>query len=456
MYAVKITYRREKTNNRPTGRFHGAGLQFWLVFSAILDFAPLVNAICLVIDRLHRGFLGAYGNTWVETPAFDRLAAESFAFDQMLIDSPRLGPLYRSYWQGLHALAPDVEGRASLPALLREAGVRSTLMTDDRAVREHPLAIEFDEVVEIDPPWQSQMAAEGAYDETHLARCFFQIIEWVQARGTGRRPFFLWCHLASLGTTWDAPAECRERYWGESDPPLLTTADVPDRMLPPGFDPDDLLVYTQAYAGQIALLDTCLGGFLEVLDEGAARAPSRSDGRRTLLAVTAARGFPMGEHLRLGPCDEALHGELVHVPLLLRFPDRQGATARSQALVEPADLWRTFLDWWPEVAAPLSPTGVSLLPLVRGERSTTRDRLVIAGAGRERAIRTPAWYLRKAEPPELYVKPDDFWEVNEVAVRCQEVVECLLDAADRFEQTIYSGSVAELPPLSDVLVEGLE
>ena len=66
----------------------------------------LVNAICLVIDRLHRGFLGAYGNTWIETPAFDRLAAESFVFDQMLVDSPRLGPLYRSFWQGWHALAP--------------------------------------------------------------------------------------------------------------------------------------------------------------------------------------------------------------------------------------------------------------------------------------------------------------------------------------------------------------
>jgi hypothetical protein len=95
------------------------------------------------------------------------------------------------------------------------------------------------------------------------------------------------------------------------------------------------------------------------------------------------------------------------------------------------------------------------LQLARNERTSTRDRLVVAGADRERAIRTPAWYLRKTEPPELYVKPDDFWEVNDVAVRCQEVVECLLDAADRFEQTIYSGSVADLPALSDVLVEGL-
>jgi hypothetical protein len=33
--------------------------------------------------------------------------------------------------------------------------------------------------------------------------------------------------------------------------------------------------------------------------------------------------------------------------------------------------------------------------------------------------------------------------------------ECLLDAADQFEQAIYSGTLAQLPPLNDVLVEGL-
>jgi arylsulfatase A-like enzyme len=289
------------------------------------------------------------------------LAAESFIFDQMLVDSPQLGPLYRSFWQGWHALAPAVENRPTLPALLREAGVQCTLLTDENAVIAHPLAIEFDNCIQIDPPWQSQMAAEGAYEETHLARCFLQIIDWVQ---TAKRPFFLWCHLSSLGTTWDAPQECRERYWDESDPPLLSTADVPDRMLKPGFDPDELLVYTQAYAGQIALLDTCLGGFLQVLDD-------LPLAHKTMLALTAARGLPMGEHLRIGPCDEALHGELVHVPLFLRFPERLGASARSQALVEPADLWATLLDRW-KIVVPPSPTATTLMPLVREEPSNRR------------------------------------------------------------------------------------
>ena len=35
------------------------------------------NILCLAVDRLNADFLGAYGNAWVETPAFDALAAES-------------------------------------------------------------------------------------------------------------------------------------------------------------------------------------------------------------------------------------------------------------------------------------------------------------------------------------------------------------------------------------------
>ena len=90
-------------------------------------------------------------------------------------------------------------------------------------------------------------------------------------------------------------------------------------------------------------------------------------------------------------------------------------------------------------ARPASPTGHSLLPLMRGDFHSHRNRIVVASPGQERAIRTPAWHLRKTEPPELYAKPDDFWETNNVAIRCQEVVESLLDAADRFEQAIYGG-----------------
>jgi hypothetical protein len=435
-----------------------------------------MNAICLVVDRLHAGYVGALGNTWVDTPALDRLATESLVCDQMLVDSPQLELLYRSYWQGWHALCPPPpRERPTLAGLLRDAEVTSALLTDDPAVREHPLAADFDDLIPLDPPWQERAAGPGRIEDTHLARCFIQVIDWLQA---ARRPFLLWCHLGSLGATWDAPPEFRRRYWEEGDPPPPATSEVPDRPLPPDADPDELLGVSQAYAGQVSLLDACLGGLEEFLRQSKLA-------RDTALVLCSARGFPLGDHGRIGPGDEALYGELVHVPLWLRLPGGPGkkgekgekgegekgdspifaaschknwdsplAAARSQALVEPADVWATLLDCW-GIAGPASPTAASLLPLARGESVPPRDRLCIAGRNGQRAIRTPAWYLRRAAVTELFAKPDDFWEVNNVAVRCPEVVECLEDALAQFAAAL-PGRAAELPALSDVLLHGLE
>jgi arylsulfatase A-like enzyme len=405
-----------------------------------------MNAICLVIDRLHAGHLGPYGNTWIETPAIDRLAAESFTFDHALVDSPRLASLYRSYWEGWHALCPTEppEDRPTLIALLREAGVNTALLTDELVVARHRLAGEFDHLIELDPPWEAQGAEQ--IEQTHLAQCFVQAVDWLQR---AQEPFLLWCHLGGLGTTWDAPPEFRKAYWEQGDPQPPGSAEVPNQMLQEDHDPDHVLGISQAYAGQVSLLDTCVGALLELV-EGS---PS---GQETLLVLTAARGFPLGEHRRVGPCDEALYGELVHVPLMMRFPDGLGAAARSQALVEPADVWATLLDWWKICPAPPAPSAGSLMPIVRQEVATRRDRLCIAGRHGERAIRTPAWYLRLAAEPELFAKPDDRWEVNNVADRCREIVECLRDALAQYEQTLHCGQVTDLPPLSEVLLTGFE
>jgi len=405
-----------------------------------------MNAICLVLDRLHAGYLGPYGNSWIETPAFNRLAGQALSFDHALVDSPELERLYRSYWQGWHSLCQDEppDDRSSLPALLRNAGVHTALLTDDRAVAEHSLAMDFDELIRLDPPWESKGAEQ--IEQTHLAKCCVEAIDWL---GSAPEPFLLWCHLAGLGTVWDAPPEFRQAYWEEGDPPPLTSADVPESMLPEDHDPDELLNVCHAYAGQVSLLDTCLGALLEFVDSTAFAA-------QTLLALTSARGFPLGEHRRVGPCNTALYVELVHVPLMLRLPNALAAAARSQVLVEPADLWATLLERFGVSDRPPSPTALSLLPVIRQEAPTWRDRLCIAGAGTDRAIRTPAWYLRSAAASELYTKPDDRWEVNDVSDRCRQVVRPLEEALQLFEQALQSGTVRDLPPLEEVLLSGLE
>jgi len=403
-----------------------------------------MNAIVLVIDRLHCGYVGAYGNSWIATPAIDRLASEGFLFDQCLIDSPRLETLYRSLWLGSHALAParPSEDQRGLARLLAARGIAATLLTDDPAVASHPLADGFEMFLSLPAAERGEVVQTP--EETHLAGCFAQLVDQLES---AQAPFCVWCHLKGLAAPWDAPLGFRRAYMEEGDPEPPLSADVPDRMLPGNFDPDELLGFSQAYAGQVTLLDTCLGALLEFLQTSRV-------GEQTALVLLSARGFPLGEHRRLGACDEALYNELVHVPLVLRFPDGLGAAGRSSTLVQPSDLWATLLDLWGVSVEDPPFAAHNLMPLVREVAAGARDRLGIAGIGSERAIATPVWYLRM--PPsgsdELYVRPDDRWQVNDVTDRCSEVAEKLREAFVYFSQAVQSGQSSQLPPLDEVLL----
>ena len=129
-----------------------------------------MNAICLVVDRLHAGYLGAYGNTWIETPALDRLASRSAVFDRAVIDSPHLGSIIPLVLAGMacNVSGAAAESRPSLPALLRDAGIATTvLLTDEPQVARHPLAAEFRcERIEIDPPLANGNGCRGSTKRT--------------------------------------------------------------------------------------------------------------------------------------------------------------------------------------------------------------------------------------------------------------------------------------------------
>lgn len=403
-----------------------------------------MNAICLVIDRLHAGYVGAFGNAWIETPAIDRLACEAITFDQALCGCPRTDAFYEAVWRGRHWLAGRPDAGPTLAELLGGAGVATTLMTDEAAVADHPAAGPFDATIELDPPELIQTARDvGA---THLASCFARLIDWLDA---AKGPFCLWGHLSSMAHCWDAPYAFRARYAEEDDPVPPEAADVPDVRLDEDYDPDELLGIMQSYAGQVTLLDTCVGALLEYLRESPV-------GRDTLLVLLSSRGFPLGEHRQVGTGGKSLYNELVQTPMMIRFPDGRAAARRSQAIVTPADLRPTLAQWWSIVLDEPARCGASLMPLVEGRSESLRDRVVLGSPDAERAIRTPAWYLRLSDTAELFVKPDDRWEVSDVADRCHEVVERLRDVAATYEEHVDAGRLDALEPLDEILLDGPE
>jgi len=365
-------------------------------------------------------------------------------FEFVMADSPDLPLLYRSYWKGLHAMSDDTAAD-SLPENLVATEIHTALVTDDQVVAGLKWTDAFDERITLSPTPAVKTAEEVGL--TQMAHLFASVVDWL---ADAPEPSFLWVHSRGMAGPWDAPLDFRNQFADEEDPAPPDMVTPPVIRLEADCDPDDLLGLQQAYAGQVRLLDMCIG----VLLDAAQAMPGREN---TLLAVTSPRGYPLGEHGRVGQCDEALYGELLNVPCFLRFPDGAGAAARSQYLLQPPDVFPTLLDWFSLPADDEPVWGASLIPAVDDIRPSQRDRACSISEGHS-AIRTPAWLLERHPDSkrELFAKPGDRWEANEVADRCRETADELETVLDEFQEVACSGDPTGLTPLSRVLVEGLE
>ena len=155
-----------------------------------------------------------------------------------------------------------------------------------------------------------------------------------------------------------------------------------------------------------------------------------------------------------------LYEELIHTPLIIRLPGGKRGGNRHQALVQTVDLLPTIVSALGKkpIEGELLPQGHDLLPLIRGELGKVRDYACMGMDLAEFAIRTHLWHLilpieHDPEEPrsiELYRKPEDRWDQNNVAPQHVEVAEHLELVLRRFVENLRSGGNEELPPMRDV------
>lgn len=368
--------------------------------------------------------LGPYGNTGVPTRAVNRFAGESWLSEFHFTTSSQIWQTYRSWWRGLHPLAPDRPGESLIDAW-RATGKFTLLVTDAAEVVALPDAERFDDKLEVQTDAVTQAAA--GTDETQFAQlvgAMMERFEQLPAR------FAVWFHARGMNAAWDAPAELREHLRDEEDPAAATFVEPPALQLAKDFDPDELLPITQAYAAQVLAIDEGLEALFEAL-----AASGRAE--NTLVVLTSPRGYLLGQHGYVGSTHDALLEDLLHTPLLVKYPQAVNASERELSLLEPRDL-----HWLLRAPATWQP----------GDR----DRILMA-APDERAIRTVAWHWRqqRSGAPELYAKPDDRYEVNDVAARCQTIVADLEATLAASNAAIAQDQEAALPPLAADLVDTL-
>lgn len=94
-----------------------------------------MNVVLILFDSLNKDFLGCYGNTWVKTPNFDRLAKKSMVFDNHFVGSLPCVPARRDMLTGRQEFMFRGWGCAEpwdeiLVKKIKKMGIETGIVTD--------------------------------------------------------------------------------------------------------------------------------------------------------------------------------------------------------------------------------------------------------------------------------------------------------------------------------------
>jgi arylsulfatase A-like enzyme len=424
------------------------------------------RAVVVTFDRLHLGYLGCYGNDWIETPHLDRLATSSVVFDRHCCENLDPTAANHAWWNGVYQFALDADQQRGCSSFLHElhaANVDSHLVVESDGRDDTAIAPPFGQVTIV-------RGADG-FDvpegETPFARTVKRCAAWLAESTDVSGPALLWIKSRGVPVPWVPPQQFAELYLdefglaargeddrfdeapgdedtpdndprdddGERDDDRASNGDHTDSVESSSAAPaDESLDWRYAgamYAAYVTLLDRWLGKLLLAIEE--------SPGwKGALLIVTAGAGQSLGEHFALADERIPLRAECVQTPLWLRVPGSEQAGTRRQALVQTVDLAPTLLGWLcgsAQISQPADrsrgPTsGRSLLSLVHNTLKSHRDMALMGNGRSEWGIRTDDFFYveggdqpreSKTSPSMLFEKPHDRWDQFDVLSQFPQV-----------------------------------
>ena len=349
--------------------------------------APSVLLITLDTTRADR--LKPYGYEVGETPTLEALAQSGVRFEQAFCQVPLTLPSHVSLLTGTYPTTNGVringthglgDGVQTLAEVFKKKGYRTGAFV---------AATVLDSVFGLDRGFDVYEDRMGGGNDpllTALERPADKLcdaaLSWLGA--VSEVPFFAWVHFFDAHSPYDPPEPFRGRL---ADP----------------------------YDGEIAFVDSQIRRLLDWLEVHELR-------ERTLIVVAGDHGEAFGEH------GEAEHGLFVysttmHVPLIFSFPSSLPDGQVIRAGVGLIDVFPTVVDLmgW---AVPTGLEGVSLLPACKTGRmdflpvygESEYSKLAYGWAGL-RSLTTARWKYIDAPRPELYDRPNDPAERNNVIDR---------------------------------------
>jgi choline-sulfatase len=386
--------------------------------------AAAVRNILVLLSDQHRYSAGGWaGDPWVQTPHLDALAARGTPFGRAYTPSPLCVPARESLLTGRYpgrAGAPGnagatLAGGRTFGHLASDAGMATGAVGKMHFLgpdRHRGFATRWDvaDYFALEPEAcgdaASGMAAPGCYGryasglegshpdgpnpmrvrdgnyaagpspfpaarhvESHITR---EAIRFMEANRAAR--WVLWCSYFKPHAPYTPPLEDWARY---ADLPLpVPEADAAELATLPAhlrafrrttgleaLDAPALRRCLAGYYGNVTYLDRQIGAVLGALDALGLR-------EETLIVYSSDHGDMVGDHGLLAKSN--FYEASWHIPLIVSHPAHQHGGPRPAALASLIDLLPT-LAGAAGLPVPAGVHGVSLLPVVAGERPAVRD-----------------------------------------------------------------------------------
>lgn len=366
------------------------------------------NIILFGIDSLRADHLSGYGYERLTSPYLDRFVQQGALFENTYSAHIPTTSAYASMLTGMDVfstqvvalrhkgpLRPEVK---TLAEILGEQGYHTVCI----GFSGNPSSRGFHEYLDY-TAWGSW--AEGRLPKAQsLNEQALPVLERLVA---GDKPFFLFLRHMDPHAPY-LPPEPYERmfYHGdECDPsnrsmePVFAFKPFRDFLaswLPPGTSDKDYVI--AQYDGAIAYMDAAIQSIFTALE-------SHGIFDETIVAVNGDHGETLYDH----ECWFDHHGiydNVLHVPLLLRYPKKVPAGKRVAGYNQHKDLVPTLLDL-AEINAGIDFDGRSLLPMIEGKVASHESEMYITECTwmRKHGWRTPQWKLILALEPDFHFKP---------------------------------------------------
>jgi arylsulfatase A-like enzyme len=396
--------------------------------AALREQVAEANVVIVVLDAARADHVGCYGYPRPTTPNLDRLADEALVFENHFAPYASTKCSTASLFTGQHAdthLAYDnrqpPDGTFTLARGFELAGFRTVMFSSNpNAAPGMGLGMDFREVYD---QRQVEPLVEDWEQFTHPAPLLTLIRDWLARHG--RERFFMYVHFDPPHQPYLQPPEMNALF-ADQQPPGFTPGPfafpVDDRKRVATALHPPLPGWINLYDANLRFADWAvreLEGHLrdmEVLDE-------------TIFIVTSDHGEAFGEHGYIWH-ERGVYDELVHIPLLVRFPGT-AHRRRIDALTQTIDLLPTLFDLL-EMPFPADGIqGISLLPLLAGIEDRARSHVIARSDGSPPCylLRTRDWALMlwgNGEWRALYDLQSDPGQGRNVVKEHPEVAEALL------------------------------